>query len=78
MTIAHNDAGEAPAISRASRPILRARAPGIERLTDGLPCDPEDREAMRQLAVAITTTISRWQIDRAKRNALARGRGGAS
>ena len=58
-----------------NRPILTRRDPGVEKLLVGLPdyATPDRLEPTRRWAVAIMAEASRWQVDKHKRNALARG-----
>lgn len=52
---------------------LSLRDHGNERLSAHLPVDPPaGRDALRQLAIAITRLVSRWQIEHAKARDLAK------
>ena len=63
-----------------NRPTLTRRDPGVERLLVGLPdyATPDKLEPTRRWAIALMASASRWEVDKRKRNALARFGGRAN
>ena len=56
------------------REILTIRDKGIERLLASMPYDAgDDMPEVRRWTVALTQNAARWERDRAKEIALARG-----
>lgn len=58
-----------------NREVLSLRDPGVERLLVGLPdyASPEKLEPTRRWARALIASVSRWEMDKRKRNSLSRG-----
>lgn len=58
-----------------NRQILTRRDPGVEKLLVGLPdyAFPEKLNDTRRWAVAMMASVSRWEMNKRKRNALLRG-----
>lgn len=56
------------------RAILTRRDPGVEKLLVGIPdyAAPTEIDDTRRWAVAMMSSASRWQVDKCKRNSLAR------
>lgn len=60
-----------------SRPVLTLRDPGVERLLAHLPpyAAPDSLDDTRRWGCALMRSASRWQLDKRRRNALARNGG---
>lgn len=59
------------------RPVLGLRDKGIERLVSGLPIEGSELDTARRWAVAITRSVSKWEIERGQRRAAERKAMGA-